>query len=78
MNNQPMGFYPLETIKEDARRFDVTFLNPCVNRSQARCVPDGGYLLLGLGLIKDVGEESAGAIVDERERNGPYPLRQTW
>ena len=72
VNNQPMGFYPLETIKEDARRFGVTFLNPCVNRSQARCIPDGGYLLLGLGLIKDVGEESAGAIVDERERNGPY------
>ena len=43
-----------------------------MNRSQARCIPDGGYLLLGLGLIKDVGEESARAIVDERERNGPY------
>ena len=72
VNNQPMGFYPLETIKEDARRFGVTFLNPCVNRSQARCIPDGGYLLLGLGIIKDVGEESARAIVEERERNGPY------
>ena len=42
VNNQPMGFYPLETIKEDARRFGVIFLNPCVNRSQARCIPDGG------------------------------------
>ena len=72
VNNQPMGFYPLETIKQDARRFGVVFLNPCVNRSQARCIPDGGYLLLGLGLIKDVGEESAGAIVEERDRYGPY------
>ena len=72
VNNQPMGFYPLETIKEDGRRFGVVFLNPCVNRSQARCIPDEGYLLLGFGLIKDVGEESAGAIVDERERHGPY------
>ena len=72
VNNQPMGFYPLETIKEDARRFGVTFLNPCVNRSQARCIPDRGYLLLGLGLVKDVGEESAGAIVEERDRHGPY------
>ena len=33
MNSQPMGFYPMETIKEDARRFGVPFLNPCVNRS---------------------------------------------
>ena len=72
VNNQPMGFYPLETIKEDARRFGVTFLNPCVNRSQARCIPDDGYLLLGLGMIKDVGEESARAMVDEREMHGPY------
>ena len=72
VNNQPMGFYPLETIKQDARRFGVVFLNPCVNRSQARCIPDGGYLLLGLGIIKDVGEESAVAIVEERCRHGPY------
>ena len=72
VNNQPMGFYPMETIKQDARRFGVVFLNPCVNRSQARCAPDGGYLLLGLGIVKDVGEESAGAIVEERERHGPY------
>ena len=72
VNNQPMGFYPLETIKEDARRFGVTFLNPCVNRSQARCIPDDGRLLLGLGIVKDVGEESARAMVEEREMHGPY------
>ena len=29
MNNQPMGFYPMETLKQDARRFGVPFLNPC-------------------------------------------------
>ena len=72
MNNQPMGFYPVETLKEDARRFGVPFLNPCVNRSQARCVPDNNFVLLGLQLIKDVGRESAGLIVAERERHGPY------
>ena len=33
MNCQPMGFYPMETIKQDARlRFGVNFLNPGVNR----------------------------------------------
>ena len=72
MNNQPMGFYPMETLKEDARRFGVPFLNPCVNRSQAGCVPDNNFVLLGLQLIKDVGPESAGLIVAERERHGPY------
>ena len=72
INNQPMGFYPMETLKEDARRFCVPFLNPCVNRSRVRCVPKDGSVLLGLQLIRDVGAESAGAIVAERERGGPY------
>ena len=39
VNNQPMGFYPLETLKQDARRFGVPFLNPCLNRSQVRAAP---------------------------------------
>ena len=72
MNNQPMGFYPIETIKQDARRFGVPFLNPCVNRSGTRCVPDGGAVRLGLEIIKDVGAESAKLIVEERTRHGSY------
>ena len=72
MNNQPMGFYPLETLKEDARRFGVPFLNPCVNESQAKCIPDDGAVLLGLRFVRDVGERGAETIVEERERNGPY------
>ena len=72
VNNQPMGFYPMETLKQDARRFGVPFLNPCVNRSLVRCIPHNGSVLLGLLLIRDVGRESAGLIVEERERHGPY------
>ena len=72
INNQPMGFYPMETLKEDARRFRVPFLNPCVNRSRVRCTPSDGSVLLGLKLIKDVGAEYAGTIVSERGRGGPY------
>ena len=72
MNNQPMGFYPLETLKEDAKRFGVTFLNPCVNRSKVRCGPEQGCVLLGLQLIKDVGESAGRLIVEERDRHGAY------
>ena len=71
MNSQPMGFYPMETIKEDARRFGVPFLNPCVNRSGVNCIPEKDSVLLGLGKVRDVGEESARLIVQERERHGP-------
>ena len=72
INNQPMGFYPMETLKQDARRFGVPFLNPCVNRSQAMCAPESGSVRLGLRLIKDVGAASARLMVEERERHGPY------
>ena len=72
INNQPMGFYPMETLKQDARRFGVPFLNPCVNLSDVSCIPHNGSVLLGLRMVKDVGEESARLLVEERERHGPY------
>ena len=72
MNNQPMGFYPMETLKQDARNFGVPFVNPCVNRSRAVCSPEGGSVRLGLQFIKDVGAESARLIVEERQRQGPH------
>ena len=72
MNNQPMGFYPLETLKQDARRFGVPFANPCVNASEVKCAPRGGAVLLGLGMVRDVGAASALLTVRERELRGPY------
>ena len=72
INNQPMGFYPRETLKQDARRFGVPFHNPCVNRSQIQCIPEAGGVRLGLQLIKDVGRAAARQIADERAWNGPY------
>ena len=72
INQQPMGFYPVETLKQDARRFGVPFLNPCVNRCGVDCIPCADSLLLGLRFIKDVGPASAALIVKEREEHGPY------
>ena len=72
VNNQPMGFYPMETLKQDARRFGVPFLNPCINGSLAECAPERGAVRLGLRFIGDVGAESAKLIVVERERHGTY------
>ena len=72
MNNQPMGFYPMETLKQDARRFGVPFLNPCVNLSEEKCVPQGKSVLLGLRFIKDVGKAGAETILREWQRGGAY------
>ena len=61
-----------ETLKQDARRFGVPFLNPCVNLSQADRAPEADALRLGLRFIKDVGTSSARLIVAERQRGGSY------
>jgi hypothetical protein len=37
-NQQPMGFYNLETLKEDARRHGIAVLNPDINLSRDKCV----------------------------------------
>ncbi|MYC05807.1 MAG: hypothetical protein F4X57_01285 [Chloroflexi bacterium] len=72
MNNQPMGFYPVETLKQDARRFGVPFLNPCINLSDEKCVPQGKSVLLGLRFIRDVGKSGAETILRERQHGGAY------
>ncbi len=72
MNQQPMGFYPVESLKQDARRFGVPFLNPCVNRSGADCSPLDGSVLVGLRFVKDVGADAAVLIAVERVRGGAY------
>ena len=72
VNNQPMGFYPVETLKQDARRFGVPFLNPCINRSGVDCIPQKESVLLGLRFVKDVAQTLGAGIVAERKRHGPY------
>ena len=72
MNAQPMGFYPLEAIKEDGRRHGVPFLNPDINLSLGKCTIQSDSMLLGLTFVKNVGSALAGDIIEERERNGPY------
>jgi len=45
-NQQPMGFYNLETLKEDAKRHGIVVLNPDINKSQAKCTIESGDCLL--------------------------------
>ena len=67
-NQQPMGFYNLETLKEDARRHDIVVLNPDINVSMAKCVIKDESLLLGFLSVKGMGEAVASAMVEARER----------
>jgi error-prone DNA polymerase len=75
-NNWPMGFYPPHVFTNDARRHDVEILRPEINASLVPCTvasTEGrGVVRLGLMYIRGLGATTAAAIVDERDRGGPY------
>jgi error-prone DNA polymerase len=72
MNAQPMGFYPPASLVRDAQRRGVEVLPPDVNVSEAKCVLEGEAVRVGIEYVQSVGEDDAKAIVEERERGGPY------
>ena len=71
-NNQPMGFYSLDAIGRDARRHGVDVLLLDVNASGVECICEGSALRVGLGFVREWGEEASRRVVEERERSGPY------
>ena len=71
-NQQPMGFYNLETLKEDAKRHGISLLNPDINYSLGKCSIKDESLLLGFMHVKGLGESTSSKIVEERIQNGPY------
>jgi error-prone DNA polymerase len=71
-NEQPMGFYNLETLKEDAKRHGVKVLNPDINKSSAVCVIENGALRLGFLNVMSLGDVSAKSIENGRKREGPF------
>jgi error-prone DNA polymerase len=71
-NQQPMGFYNLETLKEDAKRHGIPVLNPDINASLEKCTIKGESLLLGFLQVRGFGAAGARAIVAAREREGPF------
>ena len=72
LNAQPMGFYPPASLVRDAQRRGVEVRPPDVNVSAAKCVLEGEAVRIGLEYVQSVGEDDARAIVEERERGGPY------
>ncbi|WP_029521246.1 DNA polymerase III subunit alpha [Persephonella sp. IF05-L8] len=57
----------------DMKDFGIQLLPPDVNKSRAEFyIEDKGKIRFGLARIKNVGEQSAEEIVEEREANGKY------
>jgi error-prone DNA polymerase len=72
LNAQPMGFYPPATLVRDAQRRGVEVLPPDVNLSAAKCVVEDGKVRIGIEYVASIGEDDAQALVEERERGGPF------
>jgi DNA polymerase-3 subunit alpha len=57
---------------EDMRRGEVECLPPDINASNAFFTVENGAVRYALGALKGVGEKAMEALVEERERNGPF------
>lgn len=72
-NAQPMGFWPLETLKQDALKRGVTVLRPDVNLSGVMCKPaSDNSFRIGLSFIHGIDTRSANTLIANREWLGPY------
>lgn len=82
-NNQPMGFYSLDALGRDAGRHGIEIRLPDINKSDGYCTVErdgdgsggsGGSdaVRVGLGFIREWGDEAAEQVVAERRANGPF------
>src|SRR5205085_650203 len=82
LNAQPMGFYPPDALVHEAQRRGIEVLAADVNSSAAECTveidpahPESGAqprVRIGLGHVSGVHAEEVAAIVEARERAGPF------
>ena len=71
-NEQPMGFWDLDTLKQDARRQGLRVAHPDVNRSDLLCTAEGDDVLrLGLTFVKGVDNRLGETLLRAREA-GPF------
>ena len=67
-NEQPMGFWDLDTLKQDARRLGMRVAHPDVNQSQLLCTAEGDDTLrLGLTFVKGVNNRLGETLLRARE-----------
>jgi error-prone DNA polymerase len=81
LNEQPMGFYPPDSLVHEAQRRGIRVAPPDANRSKVLGhvespregeVRGGLVVRIGLGYVRGVRKEEMEALVAERERGGPY------
>jgi error-prone DNA polymerase len=72
LNEQPMGFYPPDSLVHEAQRVGVEVLPPCVVRSFAESRVEGSAVRLGLRCVNGCKEGEVRSLVAEREEGGAW------
>jgi error-prone DNA polymerase len=73
LNEQPMGFYPPDSLIHEAQHQQIKILPPDVTQSDAECtVPHDGAIRVGLSYIKGIRIEDIERLVRSRGRDGPF------
>ncbi len=76
LNEQPMGFYPPDSLVHEAQRRGLRVVGPDANHSRVLChverVRGGLVVRVGLGYVKGVNEAEMDSLVAERTKGGPY------
>jgi error-prone DNA polymerase len=73
LNEQPMGFYPPDSLIHEAQRRGIDLLAVDINASGAQCtVEPDGRVRIGLGYVNGVREEEIAAMMAVRLEAGPF------
>jgi error-prone DNA polymerase len=71
VNSQPMGFYPVSQLVQDARRHGVEVRTADVTASDWETTPEGDAVRLGLHRVRSLGQE-AGERIAAARRHAPF------
>jgi error-prone DNA polymerase len=72
-NEQPMGFYPPDSLAHEAQRRGIEVRPPDVSVSGVECSVEMDLAVrVGLGYVNGVRDEEMETLVEERERGGAY------
>jgi error-prone DNA polymerase len=81
LNEQPMGFYPPDSLVHDAQRHGIEILPPDINESKVEChvapmragpSATSYAVRIGLGYVTGVQKHEVDRLLEEREGKGPY------
>jgi len=73
LNEQPMGFYPPDSLAHEAQRRGIVLRAVDINASLAECtVAADGAVRIGLGYVRGVHAEEVAALVRARDEGGPF------